>query len=76
MTDGQGSNQQRDELKSFLSQQEKSRGIKSTIFSIGFSKNHDAELLNFLAKSGSEMGNFIYIDTGLPNYGEQMNNAL
>jgi len=29
-----------------------------------------------LAKSGSEMGNFIYIDTGLPNYGEQMNEAL
>jgi hypothetical protein len=59
-----------------LSQQEKQRGIKSRIFSIGFSRDHDADLLNFLAKAGSEMGNFIYIDTGLPNYGEKMNEAL
>ena len=34
----------------------------SLVQCLGFSKNHDAKLLNKLAQAGSEVGNFVYID--------------
>jgi hypothetical protein len=32
--------------------------------------------MNKIAQSGSEMGNFMYIDTSKPNYSEQVHEAL
>ena len=32
--------------------------------SIGFSKDHDAVFMNNIAKTGNELGNFIFVDTG------------
>lgn len=53
----------RDDFKSFLQGQERKNNISSSIYCLGLSRMHDAVLLNFLAQSGSLMGNFIYIDT-------------
>lgn len=55
-------NETRDYMKDTLKVQAASGNKTSAIYALGFSKDHDAELLNFLAQSGSEMGNFIYID--------------
>lgn len=38
--------------------------IKSRFLTIGFTSGHDALFLNKIATSGSELGNFFYIDTG------------
>jgi len=35
---------------------------------LGLSRNHDAVLLNNMAKAGSNMGNFIYLDIYDGNY--------
>jgi len=32
--------------------------------------------MNRIAKAGSEMGNFFYIDTNVPNYSDQVTNCL
>jgi hypothetical protein len=52
------------------------KNIQSTIYTIGLSRNHDASLLNELAQAGSEMGNFIFIDTSVEGYLEQLNGSL
>jgi hypothetical protein len=46
----------------------KSRDIESTILCLGFSQNHDANFLNKLAQAGSNIGNFVYIDTSKQVY--------
>jgi len=51
-------------------------GIQTTVYCIGFSAYHDAKLLNTLAQSGSNQGNFIYIDTSNENYKEVLQEAL
>lgn len=38
-------------------------GIKSQYLTIGFSQHHDAKRMNEIANSGSEAGNFIFVDT-------------
>lgn len=43
---------------------------------IGFSQGHDAAYLNMIAQSGSELGNFFYIDTAIPGYAEQVKESL
>ena len=48
----------------------KQLGIQTTIYAIGFSKYHNANLLNRLAKTGSNLGNFIYIDNYSDDYDE------
>jgi len=51
----------------------KLRGIPNLIsrfLTIGFSREHDAVFLNKIAQSGSELGNFIFIDTYQENYAE------
>jgi len=36
--------------------------LTSRFLTIGFSRNHDAVFLNKITKSGSELGNFFFID--------------
>lgn len=52
------------------------RQMESTIYCIGFSQGHDAKLLNSLAQAGSNVGNFIYIDSNQPNYQQTMHEAI
>lgn len=52
----------RNELVKEMQDAKKERGVQTTMYSLGFSKYHDAQLLNFIAQAGSEMGDFIYID--------------
>ena len=45
------------------------------VHSLGFSKEHDAHLLNKMALSGSHRGSFTYIDT-LFDIESQITNAI
>lgn len=65
-----------DDLKSNLNLQFQDKNISTRLCCIGFSKHHDAVMLNSIAKAGSNLGNFIYIDTNNPEYKEQMKEAL
>ena len=38
-------------------------GLKSKFLAVGFSPGHDAASMNMIANFGSDIGNFIYIDT-------------
>jgi len=51
-------------------------GVETTVYSIGLTRDHDSSLLNFLAQSGSEVGNFIYVDTQQVDYVEKINEAI
>lgn len=51
-------------------------GIKNRFFCIGFSRYHDANLLGQIARSGSDMGNFVYIKEDSANYKEEIVTAL
>ena len=44
--------------------------------SIGFSRNHDAVMMNKIANAGTEQGNFCYVDTGFNDYKEKIAEAL
>lgn len=57
-------------------QLEQKQQIKSRFLSIGFSASHDAKFMNKIALAGQEMGNFFYIDTGMPDYGEVVKSSL
>ena len=46
------------------------------VYCIGLSRDHDAYFLNNLAKIGTEVGNFIYIDTYEVGYLEEMKTSL
>lgn len=63
LTDGDGQCNGKEQFRQYLSNEESVRGIISTIYCLGVTPNHDANLLNYLAQSGSNMGNFIYIET-------------
>lgn len=43
-------------------------GLNSKFLAIGFSRNHDAVFMNELAKAGSTIGNFIFIDPSKQNW--------
>ena len=43
---------------------------------MGFSSHHDSEHLNQLAQSGTQVGNFLYIDTASQGYLEELNTAV
>ena len=75
-SDGQDSRNGLGQLQSFLKDQEKSRNIQSTVYCLGLSKYHDAAFLNEIAKSGSNQGNFIYIDTTKHNFEQELTEAL
>ncbi len=48
----------------------------SRFLTIGFSRDHDAVFLNKIAQSGSEQGNFFYVDTSQDNYPELVKECL
>ena len=50
--------------------------VKSKFYTIGFTKDHDAAYLNDIAKAGSELGNFIYIDTSIKGYKDLLDESL
>ena len=77
-TDGQGSwsDAAIDELNALFLGLQQSKQVTVTIYCIGFSAGHDAKLLNRLATCGSQMGNFVYIDTSQANYPDQIKEAL
>ena len=37
--------------------------LKSRYMTIGFSRDHDARVMNQVAGAGSERGNFMFVDT-------------
>lgn len=51
-------------------------GLNSKFLAIGFSTNHDANFLNNLAKAGSTLGNFIYIDQTKNGWQDKVKEAL
>lgn len=63
-------------LKERMAAASRKSGICSQVFCIGFSEHHDATLLNALAQSGSEIGNFVYIDLKDPAYKEKLSASL
>jgi hypothetical protein len=54
---------------------EMSSRFKTRLLSIGFGASHDAPFMNRIAKAGSEMGNFFYIDTS-GEYTDKVTNCL
>ena len=50
--------------------------LKSRFLTIGFSADHDAPFMNRIAQSGSDLGNFMYIDTGKPNFSDEVQTCL
>lgn len=50
--------------------------LNSKFMAIGFSRNHDAVFMNELAKAGSKIGNFIYIDQSKEGWQKEVNAAL
>ena len=51
-------------------------GLRSKFLSVGFSEHHDAAFMNRIAKFGSEIGNFVFIDTGKNGWKENFNQTL
>lgn len=62
-------------LKNLNTHLEKNQ-INSRYLTIGFTSSHDAPFLNDIAKSGSELGNFFYVNTDQGDYSEQIQNCL
>ena len=52
------------------------KNCKVRYMSIGFSRNHDAAMMNKIANAGTEQGNFQYVDTGCNDYKEKITEAL
>lgn len=76
MTDGQTNTQtalsQLDMLKKHL----EVLGVRFRFFCIGFSQYHDANLLGQIARSGNEIGNFVYIKEDSPEFKTEIGAAL
>ena len=51
-------------------------GLRSKFLSVGFSQDHDASFMNRIAKFGSEIGNFVFIETNGANWRENFNESL
>ena len=49
-------------LQAFFQKMSTEKGISSTMYCLGLSRDHDAVLLNKMAQCGSALGNFIYLD--------------
>ena len=70
-TDGQDTcSDKKDIMKSMEDLQKtlKKKEITSRFLTIGFTNDHDAKFLNTIAQSGSDLGNFFYINTEKANY--------
>ncbi len=76
-TDGQdGDRNQTDISIAHLSTYLNQREIVNRYLTLGFSRDHDAVFLNKIAQSGSEMGNFFFIDTQKEGYVEDVKENL
>ena len=51
-------------------------GVRFRFFWIGFSQDHDANLLGQIARSGNEMGNFVYIKEDSAEFKNEISAAL
>jgi len=54
----------------------KKAAINFKYLTIGFTGEHDAVFLNNIATSGTDLGNFFFIDTSDENYPEQIKDCL
>lgn len=76
-TDGQDGDQNRTNTSiDQLSRQLNQREIVNRYLTLGFSRDHDAVFLNKIAQSGSEMGNFFFIDTQKEGYVDDVKENL
>jgi len=50
--------------------------VTSRFLTIGFTNEHDAKFLNTIAQSGTDLGNFFYINTEQPDYPDQIKECL
>ena len=64
-----------DKLGAKLKTLNKYYGTKCSVYCLGYTEGHDAELLHKLAQMGTEHGNFIYID-GKDDDDDRMSQAL
>ncbi len=80
ITDGQDGYYSRhgnaQEEYNMISAEIKSLPMRSKFLSVGFSRGHDAAFMNRIANFGSEIGNFIFIDSYEANWRETMNESL
>lgn len=77
MTDGQTDRNGAINGLNQLIQVAKNKGKEVRFFCLGFSAGHDAQLLGQIARSGTDLGNFVYIDDnrGAQKY-EDMKNEI
>ena len=76
MTDGQTDTQSALTSLDMLKKRLEVLGVRFRFFCIGFSQNHDANLLGQIAASGNEMGNFVYIRENSPAFQTEIGAAL
>ena len=50
--------------------------VRSKFLSVGFSRGHDAAFMNRIANFGSEIGNFIFIDSYEEGWRDKLNESL
>ena len=50
--------------------------MRSKFLSVGFSRGHDAAFMNRIANFGSEIGNFIFIDSYEEGWRDKLNESL
>lgn len=54
----------------------KNQQITSRFLTIGFTNEHDAAFLNRIAQSGTDLGNFFFVNTENADYGDQIKECL
>lgn len=59
-------------LKKFLIDNQ----YQSRFLTLGFTSSHDAPFLNQITQTGSELGNFFYINTDVGDYSGQISECL
>lgn len=57
-------------------EQKASKTMTSRWMSIGFGRNHDANLMNKIGQMGSDIGNFIFVDTAKADWNEDVKVAM
>ncbi|CDW75354.1 UNKNOWN [Stylonychia lemnae] len=59
-------------LKAYLQK----NNLNSRFLTVGFTSSHDAPFLNRISNTGSELGNFFYINTDTGDYSQQIQECL
>jgi hypothetical protein len=76
MTDGQTGHKTALDSLNALKNKCNAQNIDFRFFCLGFSSGHDAALLSQIARSGSDLGNFVYIADDSKDKYEDMKRAL